>query len=145
MNKLRRITSLTALLSAVFILLTSVVLYVVPQGRVAYWADWRLGGLTKTQWTNLHINLGVLFLLAVVLHVYLNWKPILSYLKTKTRKMRILTREFNVAMGVTAVFLGAPTSRFRLSARSWMSVKDSRTGRPSNTENLPMAMPSCLP
>ncbi len=103
MHKLRKVTSLTALLAAVFIILTSIILYIVPQGRVAYWADWRLWGLTKTQWTNLHLNLGVLFLLAVALHTYLNWKPILSYLKTKS--LKIFTREFNLALTITLVFL----------------------------------------
>lgn len=105
MHNLRKVTSLTALLAAVFIILTSIILYVVPQGRVAYWADWRLWGLTKTQWTNLHLNLGVLFLLAVALHTYLNWKPMLSYLKTKTKNLKIFTREFNLALAITLVFL----------------------------------------
>ena len=105
MHNLRKVTSLTALLAAVFIILTSIILYIVPQGRVAYWADWRLWGLTKTQWTNLHLNLGVLFLLAVALHTYLNWKPMLSYLKTKTKNLKIFTREFNLALAITLVFL----------------------------------------
>jgi len=41
---------------------TSLILFIVPQGRVAYWADWRLLGLSKTDWGNIHINLGLLFL-----------------------------------------------------------------------------------
>ena len=47
--KIRKITSLTALISFIFLVLTSVVLYIVPQGRVAYWSDWHLWGLTKTE------------------------------------------------------------------------------------------------
>lgn len=43
---LRRLTSLTALTSFVLLLVTSVVVYLAPQGRVAYWADWRLWGLS---------------------------------------------------------------------------------------------------
>jgi len=89
--KIRQITSLTAFTSFVLMLITSLILYISPQGRVAYWADWRLLGLDKTQWSNLHINLGVLFLLAVFLHIYYNWKPILSYLKNKARELKIFT------------------------------------------------------
>jgi len=37
--KIRRITSLTASLAFILMLLTSIILYIVPQGRVAYWAD----------------------------------------------------------------------------------------------------------
>lgn len=33
---LRKITSLTAMLAFVVMLLTSIILYIVPQGRVAY-------------------------------------------------------------------------------------------------------------
>ena len=105
MNRLRKVVSLTALWSFVLVVLTSFVLYIVPAGRVAYWADWRLWGLTKTQWGELHINLGVLFLLAIGLHIYLNWKPMLAYLKTRTRQLRVFTREFNIAMVVTVVVM----------------------------------------
>lgn len=99
---LRKIVSLTALLSFLVTVLTSFILYVAPQGRVAYWSDWSLWGLGKTQWGNLHINLGTLFLLALVLHIYYNWKPITAYL-SKARKVVIWTREFAVALLVTVV------------------------------------------
>lgn len=96
--KLRRIVSLTALLLSPFVLLTSVILYIVPQGRVAYWADWRLWGLSKEQWGALHINTGLLFLIALLLHIYYNWKPITLYLKNKAKKIKVFTAEFNVSL-----------------------------------------------
>ena len=71
---IRKVTSLTALISFVLEIITSVVLYIVPQGRVAYRSDWHLWGLSKTQWSDLHINLGVLLFLTLVLHAYFNWK-----------------------------------------------------------------------
>lgn len=101
--KMRKITSLTAGLAFVLVLLTSIILYIVPQGRVAYWADWRLWGLSKTDWGNIHINLGFLFLIALLLHIYYNWKPLTAYLKNKARQMRIFTMEFNVALMITVV------------------------------------------
>lgn len=103
---IRRIVSLTAALSFVLMVLTSIVLFIVPQGRVAYWADWRLGGLSKTDWGNIHINLGFLFLVALALHMYYNWKAILLYLKDKTKKIKIFTAEFNVALLITAAVVG---------------------------------------
>jgi len=103
--KIRKITSLTALVSFVLLLVTSTVLYIVPQGRVAYWTDWRLWGLSKSQWGNIHINLGVLLLLAVSFHIYYNWKPITSYLKDKGRKLKIFTKEFNLALVISMIFI----------------------------------------
>ena len=66
---MRKTTSLTALLSFILLMITIVVLYIVPQGRVAYWADWHLWEMGKEKWGNLHINFGLLFLLSVFLHV----------------------------------------------------------------------------
>jgi hypothetical protein len=103
--KIRKITSLTATLAFIGMVATSVILFVVPQGRVAYWADWRLLGLTKTHWGNIHINLGFLFLCTLGLHIYYNWRPLMSYLKNKMKKIKVFTPEFNVAMVITVVFV----------------------------------------
>ncbi|HOV85296.1 MAG TPA: DUF4405 domain-containing protein [Syntrophobacteraceae bacterium] len=102
--KLRKTVSLTAFLSFMLVILTSVILYIVPQGRVAYWADWRLWGLSKTQWTEMHLNLGLLFLIALGLHVYYNWSAIVSYLKDKTRTLVLFPREFSAALVLVLVF-----------------------------------------
>jgi hypothetical protein len=101
---IRRITSLTALLSFILLFITIIVLYIVPQGRVAYWADWRLWGLTKSQWGNIHINIGLLFLLSIFLHIYYNWKALLNYLKDRAKNLKILTREFNAALVLICLF-----------------------------------------
>ena len=103
MVRLRKIVSLTAALSFLGLVLTSVILYIVPQGRVAYWAGWKLWGLTKTLWTDLHINLGVLFVLVALLHMYYNWRPMVSYLKDVSKKLRIFTLNFTMALIVTCV------------------------------------------
>ena len=101
---IRKITSLTAGLAFILVLLTSIILYIVPQGRVAYWADWRLWGLTKEQWGSVHIVNGLLFLLSLFLHIYYNWRPIVSYMKNTAKALKIFTKEFNIALGFTLVF-----------------------------------------
>lgn len=117
---IRKITSLTAALAFILMVLTSVILYIVPQGRVAYWADWRLWGLTKTDWGNIHINLGLLFLLSLFLHIYYNWKPLMAYLKNKARQMKVFTPEFNAALVITLVF--AVGTYFLVPPFSWVMV-----------------------
>ena len=92
------------LLSFVLLIVTSVVLYVVPEGRVAYWSDWQFWGLTKTLWGDVHINLGVLFLVSGLLHIYYNWKPIVSYMKNKAKAVKIFTPDFNIALILTLFF-----------------------------------------
>jgi hypothetical protein len=103
--KIRRLTSLTASLAFVLMLVTSIILFITPQGRIANWADWRLWGLTKTNWGNIHINLGLLFLIALSVHIYYNWKPLISYLKNKAKQIKLFTPEFNLAFVITIVFI----------------------------------------
>ena len=100
---LRRIVSLTLFLAIALMLATSIVLFIVPQGRIAYWGDWQLWGLSKTQWGNMHTNAGFLMLIAALFHVYYNWRPVTSYMKNKARDFKLFTPNFNVALAVTAV------------------------------------------
>jgi hypothetical protein len=71
---------------ALFMMLVSgVILYISPPGRVANWTDWRMIGLTKTGWRNQHLIFGFAFILLSLFHLFLvNWKAFLCYLKTKT-------------------------------------------------------------
>jgi len=103
--KIRKITSLTAMLAFIGMAVTSLILFIVPQGRVAYWADWRLLGLSKTDWGNIHINLGLLFLAAIGLHLYYNWKPLISYLKNRLKHIKVFTPEFNISLIITVAFV----------------------------------------
>ena len=104
----RKIASMTMLLSFVLCILTSIILYIVPQGRVAYWADWHLWGLTKGQWGDLHINLGFLLLIAGFFHIFYNWKVIVAYMKNKAREVKVFTGSFNVAL-VLCLIVGLGT------------------------------------
>lgn len=101
---LRKTTSLTALMAFITLTVTGVVLYLVPQGRVAYWSEWRLWGATKESWAALHILLSLLFFLAALTHIVLNWRPILFYLKDSSRKVRVITPDFLIAFGLTTAF-----------------------------------------
>lgn len=100
---IRKITSLTMLISFILCILTSIILFIVPHGRVAYWANWKLWGLSKTQWSELHLNLGILLLLAGLLHIYYNWKPITTYLKTRAKTVKVFTVNFNIALIFTLI------------------------------------------
>jgi len=127
----RRLVSLTIALDFVLMLVTGTVLYIVPHGRVAYWTDWRLWGLSKTQWGELHITLALLMVLAGLCHVYLNWKPIVSYLRGRSREARRLTPEFGAALALVLLFTGL--TLLEAPPVSWVpdladSIKD-RAGR----------------
>lgn len=102
---MRRTVSLTLIISLLPLVLTSVILYIVPERRVAYWSDWTMLGLSKSQWGDVHINLGWLFLIAGLLHLYLNWKPVVIYMKSKAKELKVFTLEFNIGLLLTLFFI----------------------------------------
>lgn len=117
--KLRVVASLTAFLSFATLATTGLVLFVVPQGRVAYWSGWALLGLSKEQWAGVHTLLGLLFVVAGIVHVVLNWKPLVSYLKDRVRaRVRLLTPESALALVLTVAF--AAGAVLRVPPLSWV-------------------------
>ena len=72
-------------IALVMMLVSGVILYISPPGRVANWTDWRLIGLTKRGWQHQHIIFGFAFLILSLFHLFvINWKAFFSYLKSKT-------------------------------------------------------------
>ncbi|MGD8262932.1 MAG: DUF4405 domain-containing protein [Desulfobacterales bacterium] len=53
--------------------------------------------MTKTDWGNIHINLGLLFLIALFVHIYYNWKPLISYLKNKAKQIKVYMSELKAS------------------------------------------------
>ncbi|MCK4342142.1 MAG: DUF4405 domain-containing protein [Phycisphaerae bacterium] len=102
----RGFTSVATTLCFVALAVTGVVLFVTPPGRVAYWTDWRLFGLTKDNWSALHIWFALLFLIAAGFHIWLNWRPLLGYFKSRVTRRFALRWEWTLALilcGVVAV------------------------------------------
>ena len=100
---MRKITSMTMLFSLVVLIINSVLLYIVPEGRVAYWSDWRFWGLSKTDWADQHVTVGFLFLIAGLLHIYYNFAAIKSYLKNKVKEVKLFSLPATAGLLITAV------------------------------------------
>ena len=91
--------------SLIVLVFNSIVLYVVPEGRIANWADWRFWGLDKHDWSAQHTTVGFLFIFAAMLHIYYNWKPILNYMKDKAKKFKVFTAASSIGLGLTVIFV----------------------------------------
>ena len=83
--------------------LTGIILFVVPPGRIANWTGWTIFGLTKHQWIGLHIWLSSVFTVAAVVHLYLNWCPMVSYLKSRASQSFAFRMEWVSAMLICGV------------------------------------------
>ena len=116
--KIKRITSLCLTWSFIILVFSSLVLYVLPSGRIAHWANWAFLGLGKEQWAALHTNNGYLFLLACVFHIYFNFSHILNYMRNRKRELTGIN--INSVIAVVLVALLAVFTLVGLPPVSWI-------------------------
>lgn len=100
MFSLRKVSSLTALLSFIALITSSVFSYLAPRGPGS--SQWEALGMGKHEWFSLHTDLGILFLITCIVHLILNIKPVIAYLRNKDGKFRVFTLNFNIALILTA-------------------------------------------
>jgi len=101
----RSLVTFTVVLSFFVIAFTGIILYLTPQGRMAHWTGWQLIMLDKDQWSALHINTCLLFLIAAGFHIYLNWRVLFSYIRTKAVAGFRRKWEFVTAAIISIVFV----------------------------------------
>ena len=102
---IKKIVSLTLAFSFLIMSFTGIMLFIVPQGKIAYWANWKMFGLTKTQYGDIHITSMFLFLIITIWHIYYNWKPLISYIKNSTKKITLLKAELLIALTLNLLFV----------------------------------------
>ncbi len=99
--KWRSFTSLYITISFLVIIVSGLVLYIAPPGRIAKWAYIPIIGFEKHQWQALHIIFTFSFIVASAFHLYFNWSPFISYLKDKLSKRYRLKQELFYASVLT--------------------------------------------
>ncbi|QFR49420.1 DUF4405 domain-containing protein [Sulfurimonas lithotrophica] len=102
---MKKITSLSLAFSFLIMSYTGVILYIVPQGKIAYWSDWHLLGLSKTQYGDIHSTSMFTMLFFAFLHIYYNWKPLISYIKDKSKNISFTKKELLIAFGINIFFV----------------------------------------
>ncbi|MDP2240646.1 MAG: DUF4405 domain-containing protein [Burkholderiales bacterium] len=85
--------------------ISGVLLFIVPQGRIAEWTDWRMLGLTKHDWGNIHITTSLMFLLAGAYHIWCNWRTLVNYFTSKRESGLFLKKELAFSAVLTLFFV----------------------------------------
>jgi hypothetical protein len=93
--------SLLTTFSFIVMSLSGVLLFIVPQGRIAEWTEWHMLGLSKSQWGDIHITTSLMFLASGAYHIVLNWRTLLGYFTTRRDKSLMMQRELAIAAVVT--------------------------------------------
>ncbi len=103
----RAMTSVLIATSFVILVLSGIMLFVSPPGRIANWTDWTLLGLRRQEWIALHICFSLLFLVVAIVHIVFNWRPMVSYFKNRMTRRAGFRWEWLVGVGVCVlVFAG---------------------------------------
>ncbi|MGH2270481.1 DUF4405 domain-containing protein [Anaerohalosphaeraceae bacterium U12dextr] len=76
------------------VVITGAVLFVTPPGRVANWGNWTVWGLSKQEWSALHICFCALFTIASAVHIVLNLRPLVNYFVSRIQSARKLRYEW---------------------------------------------------
>ena len=109
---LRGFTSLLLTLAFLVMCFSGIMLFVTPRGRFAHWNDWTLIGLGKDDWSSVHVNNSVLFVVIAALHLVLNWSVFVRYLKSKAVAGLNMKKELALASVIAAVCLAGPIYEF---------------------------------
>ena len=97
-------------ISFFIIIVTGLVLYIAPPGRVAKWVNWQFSGLSKEMWQALHTNFTYTFLILSIFHIFsINWKVFLGYLRKKAAGAGLLRKNELIISVVLAVVVFSGT------------------------------------
>lgn len=103
----RAFISLLTAFSFLLSVLSGIALFLAPSGRIANRIGWTFWGIDKHQWGDLHTWLCLLFTVACLFHIVLNFRPIINYLKIFGSRMYRIRFEWLIALAVCVlIFAG---------------------------------------
>ncbi|ADU67166.1 hypothetical protein Selin_2451 [Desulfurispirillum indicum S5] len=108
----RGFVSLFLTLNAILLTISGLLLYVIPEGRVARWAGWHFLGVDKGGWEAMHTIASFAFVVAVIFHILYNWKVLLFYLRNRATRAFSLKGELLVSLGLTGLLVFGSISLF---------------------------------
>lgn len=106
----RAFISLLTAVSFVFMSISGIILFIAPSGRRA--GDWSVWSLSRGEWIAQHLSFSAVFLIAAIVHLWLNRKPLLNYLKLKTKAAAGLRWEWLAVVLLTGVVVWGTLAPF---------------------------------
>ena len=97
--------------SFVIMSITGIVLYAAPQGRIAYWVNWRFWWMEKPQWEAIHIISCFFFVVVGVYHLINNWTLLKNYLAGKIAGGLKMKKELAISALIILAIIVVPMNR----------------------------------
>jgi len=101
----RAFVSVLVAFSFILMTITGLVLFFAPTCRIARDTSWSVFGFDKDQWIATHVWFSTAFVIASAFHIYLNWKALINYFKSKIQKSFAFRAEWVVALILCVVVL----------------------------------------
>lgn len=123
----RSFVSVAVLLSFLLVLASGVALFARPEGSLARWVGWSLLGADKKQWESLHNATVLLFAVLSAIHLYLNWRSLVTYLRRQGSawpRREFVAGLFLVALVSVGAVIGSQPFSALMDFRG--SIKDGR-------------------
>jgi hypothetical protein len=106
--KFRGFISLVTTFTFIVSLVSGIILYFTPQGKIARWTHWTFWELDKYEWEAVHINSSLVFLIVCFFHIYFNWNPLIGYIKKRAKMALNLKLEMAISVVLTIyIFFGS--------------------------------------
>ncbi len=99
----RAFVSLFITWASLILIVSGIILYIAPAGRIAKWTHISILGLEKSQWQALHTIFSFIILIPGGYHLYYNWRPFVSYLRKKMNQMVSLRKELTSTVALTII------------------------------------------
>ena len=125
--KWRSFVSFGMFFSFLIMVITGLILYIAPPGRVFRWTNWRFLWIDLDQWQALHTLFSYLFLGFAISHIFsMNWKVLFSYFTRKTkeglrRKRELISSSIVILLFITGTLLMIPPFQSIMNIGNWAS------------------------
>ena len=102
-KSLRHYISIGITFAFIIMVISGIALYFAPSCRVARMTGWQFLFISKDSWETFHIIFALFFLILGILHTYINWDTLASYLKNRSEK--VFNRPLVITAALTLLFL----------------------------------------
>jgi len=102
---MKKTVSILMLYSMLIMTYTGIMLFIAPEGKVAYWVNWSMLGMSKNQFGDMHVTFMVLFIITTIFHIFYNIKPLFSYFKNQAKQFIFFTKYNLISLAITLIFI----------------------------------------
>ena len=99
----RSTTSFSLLFSTIILLISGIAILLSPSGRIARDTGWQILGLDRVSWESVHDLFGFFFIFLALVHLWLNRRAIVSYVRDRARSAYRVKKELIAAILITGI------------------------------------------